>query len=188
MPSKSLVCLLVSLLAAGGALILAASPAAASCAAGPSAPSTYAFAGVVVSTSLGGRVAVVRTETGARVIVRGTTATAANQATSVDRTYQVGARYGFEPTNASSPYLDNICTGTRLLGPAAAVTTAAPSRNAPGGTVAPPAARPGEQPPGQPAAVSVGALLAVTVAGLITAAAVGALILRRSARSPGGLA
>jgi hypothetical protein len=76
--------------------------------------SPYAFTGVVVSTRSQGRVATVRTDTGATVQVLGTPETN-SVATSVDRTYQVGGRYEFHPINSSSPYQDNACTFTHLL-------------------------------------------------------------------------
>lgn len=73
------------------------------------------FTGVVVSTSMQGRVALVQTAEGI-VEVRGTAVDSGNAVTSVDRTYVVGGRYEFHPTNAASPYEDNACTATRLLG------------------------------------------------------------------------
>ena len=76
--------------------------------------SPYAFTGVVVSTSSRGRVATVKTDTGATVEVVGTPSTG-SAATSVDRSYEVGGRYEFHPTNGSSPYQDNACTATHLL-------------------------------------------------------------------------
>lgn len=76
--------------------------------------SPYSFTGVVVSTRSQGRVATVRTDTGATVQVLGTTANGSG-ATSVDRSYEVGGRYEFHPTNGSSPYQDNACTFTHLL-------------------------------------------------------------------------
>jgi len=100
------------LIAAGGA------PASASCVGSPS-PSPYAFQGTVVSTQADGRIAEVIAENGRKVEVRGTPD--ASAITTVDRTYQVGARYAFHPVNDSSPYEDNACTATRKLpGPVAA--------------------------------------------------------------------
>jgi hypothetical protein len=108
---------------------LGAAPAAASCA-GPAAGSAHMFTGVVVSTSLQGRVARVQTADGI-VEVRGTPVDSGNAATSVDRTYVVGGRYEFHPTNAASPYADNACTATRLLG-TTAVSADADKSGAPG--------------------------------------------------------
>jgi len=82
----------------------------------PSSP--HVFTGVVVSTSLGGRVAVVRTDAGEEVVVRGTTVSADNEMTSADRAYVVGGRYEFHPYNARSPFEDNACSLTVLLGTA----------------------------------------------------------------------
>jgi hypothetical protein len=96
-------------------LAVAVTPAQASCAAGSPPRSAHAFVGVVVATSSAGRMATVRTEDGTTVEVRGTEAPGANQATSVDRTYRVGGRYEFHPTNNSAPWADNACTATRLL-------------------------------------------------------------------------
>ncbi len=69
----------------------------------------------------------VRTQ-GSTVEVRGTSAAGDDEATSVDRMYEVGRRYEFHPTNTSPPWEDNSCTATRLLGresvPALSGTTA----------------------------------------------------------------
>jgi hypothetical protein len=101
------------------ALIVATgAPASASCVGSPS-PSPYAFNGTVLSTGADGRIAEVIAEDGRKVEVRGTPD--ASAVTTVDRTYQVGARYEFHPVNDSSPYEDNACTATRkLAGPVAA--------------------------------------------------------------------
>ena len=88
-------------------------PAAGSCAE-IQRRSPYAFTGVVVSTQSNGRVATVRTDVGTTVQVRGTPDSGSG-ATSVDRSYEVGARYEFHPLNDSSPYEDNACTFTHLL-------------------------------------------------------------------------
>ncbi len=98
-------------------LVAAAGTASASCVAPEQQPtSPHVFTGVVVSTSLAGRVAVVRTDAGEEVVVRGTTASADNEATSADRSYVVGGRYEFHPLNATSTFADNACTRTLLLG------------------------------------------------------------------------
>lgn len=76
--------------------------------------SANAFTGVVLATRSRGRVATVRTDAGATVEVVGTPSPG-SAATSVDRTYEVGARYEFHPLNGASPYQDNACTATRLL-------------------------------------------------------------------------
>jgi hypothetical protein len=108
------------------AAIADARPAWASCAAEPS-QSPYWFTGIVVSTTNADRTAVVRTDDGRVVIVRGTDAEAADVHTSVDRTYQVGLRYEFDPVNGSSPYQDNLCSTTHPIGPSGIV---APSTGA----------------------------------------------------------
>ena len=101
-------------LAALSLLTLGAVPAAASCATDRPLPSAHRFTGVVVATKADGRVATVRTDGGAVVQVRGTPSSNGG-VTSVDRTYRVGARYEFHPTNAAPPWQDNACTATRLL-------------------------------------------------------------------------
>jgi hypothetical protein len=105
------------------AVLLSPGPALGSCATADPLASPYAFTGVVISTSSMGRLAVVRTEAGATVEVRGTMVTAENAFTSVDRSYQVGGRYEFHPTNATSPFADNACTATHLLGMASVSAT-----------------------------------------------------------------
>jgi hypothetical protein len=106
--------ILCSLLAVFAAIMmLEVRPASASCAAGQPLRSAHAFPGVVTETRSGGRLALVRTDDGRVVSVRGGET---RVVTSVDRTYMVGARYEFHPTNAASPYEDNACTATRLLG------------------------------------------------------------------------
>ncbi len=112
------------------ALVLPASPAAASCAA-PARASEHAFVGTVLTTTSRGRVAVVRTEDGRTVEVRGGETSAA--ASSVDRTYEVGGRYEFHPVNDASPYQDNACTRTRLLEHGAA-PAGAPAEGGGGGS------------------------------------------------------
>ena len=44
----------------------------------------------------------------------------------MDRSYQIGGRYEFHPTNATSPFVDNECTATQLLS-MTPVASAAPS-------------------------------------------------------------
>lgn len=102
---------------------LGLAPAWASCVSGDPPRSAHAFTGVVLATSSGGRVATVQTEAGPTVEVRGTDATGPDQVTSVDRTYRVGGRYEFDPTNAAPPWEDNACTATRLLSNAALADT-----------------------------------------------------------------
>jgi hypothetical protein len=99
------------------ALSVAVAPAShASCIGNP-VPSPYTFSGVVERTDLGQRIAHVRTDDGRDVVVRGTSATAENMYTTVDRTYFTGHRYVFHPVNGTNPYEDNICTLTYDLGP-----------------------------------------------------------------------
>lgn len=97
------------------AVLLPQGPALGSCATSDPLGSPNAFTGVVISTESRGRLAVVSTEAGATVEVRGTIVTAENAFTSVDRSYEVGGRYEFHPTNATSPFADNECTATHLL-------------------------------------------------------------------------
>jgi hypothetical protein len=109
--------LLVAFAVAAVTLVGSAGGVQASCVAPEQrSPSPQVFTGVVVSTSLSGRVAVVRTDVGDEVVVRGTTASADNEATSADRAYVVGGRYEFHPLNTTSPFADNECTRTVLLG------------------------------------------------------------------------
>jgi hypothetical protein len=96
-------------------VVVGAGPAYASCA--PSAPaSPHQFTGLVLSTSWAGRDAQVRTLKGTVVEVVGTPGTS-DEHTTVDRTYQVGSWYVFDPGNATSPFRDNICTATHPLPP-----------------------------------------------------------------------
>jgi hypothetical protein len=112
---------------------LGSAPAWASCAGPGALTSPNAFAGTVVATSRAGRVAEVRTDDGRHVTVIGTPAvpdpSGGDTATSVDRTYEVGVRYEFDPRNSTSPYEDNACTSTHVLPPLA--PTAAPTPSAP---------------------------------------------------------
>jgi len=98
--------------------------AAASCAESPP-PAAAIFTGTVTSVDHGGRRATVKTDDGKTVTVVGTPDIDA-MATSVDRTYAVGARYEFHALNASSPFMDNACTATRQVG---AETVAPTSRS-----------------------------------------------------------
>ena len=102
-------------IAAGSAVAFAdARPVWASCRVGPS-QSPYRFTGTVVQTTNADRTAMVRTDDGRNVMVRGSYVEGPDSHTTVDRTYQVGVRYEFDPVNASSPYQDNICTATHPL-------------------------------------------------------------------------
>jgi hypothetical protein len=107
--------LVTTIAATAVAVLLSQGPALGSCATSEPLASPYAFTGVVISTESTGRLAVVRTDAGATVEVRGTIMTAENAFTSVDRSYHVGGRYEFHPTNATSPFADNECTATHLL-------------------------------------------------------------------------
>ena len=107
------------MLCAGGLLVGTAPEASASCAAPPPV-SPLVFTGTVVSTERDGLVAKVRTDDGRRVEVVGTPSTTGM--TSVDRTFEVGARYEFHPLNETSPFQDNACTDTHVI--AAPTTTA----------------------------------------------------------------
>lgn len=128
--------MLFAVLLGSGVTALTGAPAAASCVLPPQ-KSSHAFTGTVTAVAWDGRVASVTTDDGETVEVRGTEATAAS-ATSVDRTYQVGARYEFHPLNDASPYWDNACTAThKIAGAAPAGGTGSESGSAP---AAPPAA------------------------------------------------
>jgi hypothetical protein len=102
----------VAALTAAGLFAGATAEASASCVASPPA-SPWAFTGTVVSTEHDGRVAAVRTDDGRRVEVVGTSSVSGF--TSVDRDFEIGARYEFHPANSTSPYEDNICTRTHLI-------------------------------------------------------------------------
>ncbi len=75
----------------------------------------------MTATSRSGRVAEVRTDEGHHVTVIGTPVvpdpSGADRATSIDRTYEVGVRYEFDPRNSTSPYEDTACTSTHVLPP-----------------------------------------------------------------------
>jgi hypothetical protein len=108
--------LLSSLLAAAvvGSVcaVLPTTHAGASCLPDPK-PSPHAFTGTVLKTRWDGRWAKVRTGTGRTVVVTGGSRHAP---TSVDRMYQARRRYEFHPLNRRSPYHDNACTATHLIG------------------------------------------------------------------------
>lgn len=80
----------------------------------PPAVSAHAFTGTVKSTKDDGAVALVRTDDGREVTVRGARWND-NTISSVDRTFVAGTRYEFHPVNDGDPYLDNACTATRQL-------------------------------------------------------------------------
>jgi hypothetical protein len=106
---------LPSLLAAavgGFCAVLPTTPAAASCLPDPK-PSAHAFTGTVLQIRWDGRWAKVRTATGRTVVITGGNR---HSPTSVDRSYQARRRYEFHPLNPRSPYRDNACTATHLLG------------------------------------------------------------------------
>jgi hypothetical protein len=126
----------VAALSAPGLFVGAAPEASASCAAPPSV-SPWVFTGTVVSTERDGRVAAVQTDDGHRVEVVGTTSTSTNGFTSVDRAYEVGARYEFHPANSTSPFQDNICTRTHVISPATAATTPGTANTRPAASDAP---------------------------------------------------
>jgi hypothetical protein len=108
-----------SIAAAGIATVAGQRPAWADCAAAAPTRSPHWFTGVVVQTTNVDRTAFVHTDDGRDVIVLGSYVDGANAHTTVDRTYQVGVRYEFDPANGSSPYQDNRCTATHPLDAAA---------------------------------------------------------------------
>jgi hypothetical protein len=102
------------------AAVLVMTPAANASCAGSPAESSHAFVGTVIDTSEEDRIATVITDGGRRVTVLGTDDTSwfSESFSSIDRRYALGARYEFHPTNASTPYRDNVCTAThKLAGP-----------------------------------------------------------------------
>lgn len=144
----------------------------------PPLRSEHSFVGVVVRTSANGRVAEVRQDDGRTVTVRGGE-TRDNAASSVDRYYDVGARYEFHPVNAEDPYEDNECTATRRLG--GGVATLAAGGSPPASPAVVPAAG---SSPASPAVVSQSGSsgwLLPGVAGLVLVAA-GAAAVRRTSR------
>lgn len=110
----------VAALSAAGLFVGIAPEASASCTETPPPVSPWVFTGTVVSTERDGRVAAVQTDDGHRVEVVGTASTSGF--TSVDRAYEIGARYEFHPTNSTSPFQDDICTRTHLVSPPTATT------------------------------------------------------------------
>lgn len=105
------------------------------------AAAPVAFVGMVQQVAHEGRVADVLVEsvwTGdgvtKHVVVDGRVS--ANNFTSVDRTFQVGARMLFLPQNATSPFSDNSCSSTTGFSPALAALRPPAARDPlPGGEV-----------------------------------------------------
>ena len=95
-------------------VLVTAAPGVASASCAELHASPYAFVGTVEHTRSDGRLAVVRTESGRVVEVRGGE-TRNGFGSGEDRTYELGATYEFHPTNATGPFQDNACTATRLL-------------------------------------------------------------------------
>jgi hypothetical protein len=117
----------------------------------------------------------VRTDSGRIVTVHGSYVDGPNSATSVDRTYELGARYEFDPVNDADPYQDNICTGTHMTsGPL--VDTAGHGRTTPGVDVA----GGGSAPLSGPGTL---VWLGAVGGGLAVLAGVGVWLLRRRSRS-----
>jgi fermentation-respiration switch protein FrsA (DUF1100 family) len=112
-----------------------AAPVSASCIGTPT-PAKTVFTGTVTGTSHAGRQATVRMTDGRTVTVNGTPDLDA-AATSVDRTYENGATYEFHVLNDASPYEDNACTATKLIGaaPAASASRISTAALAIGGAV-----------------------------------------------------
>ena len=111
--------LIIAVLAFASACLAATLPAAsaqASCAGPSGTVSAHPFTGTVIAVGNNERTATVRTDDGRTVTVRGSDAVGPNEATSVDRTYRVGLRYEFHPTNDRDPFLDNACTATHEIG------------------------------------------------------------------------
>lgn len=120
----------VTTLLAAPLLVVAPSPASASCAA-PTTPSPFRFVGTVIDVEEEGRVATVVTDTGRQVTVLGTEDPGwfSNAYSSIDRRYARGARYEFHPRNGDSPYRDDACTATEhLAGPELPQVTPPPQR------------------------------------------------------------
>jgi hypothetical protein len=117
---------LAMLVAVGVPVLLAAAPAYASCALPPRV-SAHPFTGTVVSVSNAGRTASVRTDDGRIVVVHGSEADQPGAFSSVDRTYEVGARYEFHPINDADPYQDNVCTATHPILASASARPAGPA-------------------------------------------------------------
>lgn len=93
------------------ALTLVVDPRPASAACAVPSPSPYRFTGLVLRTSNDGLLATVRTDDG-RTVVIGTSDTRNEP---YQRTYRVGVRYEFDPTNDTSPYFDSMCTETHEI-------------------------------------------------------------------------
>lgn len=96
-------------------LLLPASAAhALSCAADvPSSP--YAFQGVVERTEHRSQLAHVRTDDGRQVVVDARPGNSMAPGEAWEVRYRVGERYEFHPDNATSPYIDGLCSRSRLL-------------------------------------------------------------------------
>jgi len=161
----------VAVLSVAGLFVGAAPEASASCAT-PPLVSPWVFTGTVMSTERDGRVAAVRTDDGRRVEVVGTASTGGF--TSVDRAYEIGARYEFHPANSTSPFQDNICTRTHLV---SLPNTATNTATTPGTAHARPAA--GDTPSG----LGTTAAIAGTVAAI---ALIATLVVRRNRRAGAG--
>jgi hypothetical protein len=158
---------------AGGGQAMLAEPAFASCAADAGVRSAHAFVGTVIGVTNASRTATVRTDDGRIVTVYGGPGDDPNVASSVDRTYQLGGRYEFDPTNDTDPYQDDICTAT--------VEIAAPFADPidpthPGGAGSVASGLDGLGSWSWPAVVGAGA-------GMVVAVGIGAWLLRRRARS-----
>lgn len=110
--TRFLSALVVSAVAGGLCAVVPAAPASASCLADPP-PSPYAFTGTVLHTRWDGRWASVRTDAGQVVVVTGGRR---GVVSSVDRFFQAGRRYEFHPVDRRSPFRDNLCTATQLIG------------------------------------------------------------------------
>lgn len=151
------------LLIAPAVIVTAAAPATASCAASPP-PSPHAFTGTVLKTRLDGRVATVRTASGAIVTVRGAAAAGRKVFTTVDRQYKVNRSYEFHPLNARSPFQDNACTATnRIPGGNLAGDLLEPAAEEPEVNVAPPLT-PADDDDGSPVLAATAGAVAVTAA------------------------
>jgi hypothetical protein len=157
----------------GAAVLMTATPARASCVL-PARVSSYRFTGTVTSVEHGGRTATVRTDDGRTVTVNGGGGDRPEVVTSVDRTYEKGARYEFHPLNDASPYRDNACTATHRIEPVAtAAGESGASTTTAGGARTRPDARGGRAVSLWLGGTGVAALLAV--AGVV-------LLIRRRAR------
>jgi len=162
---------------------LGTAPAWASCASPGALTSPNAFAGTVTATSRAGRVAEVRTDEGRHVTVIGTPAvpdpSGADRATSIDRTYEVGVRYEFDPRNSTSPYEDTACTSTHVL-PPLAPNPSAPTPSAPTVSSSPSATAAGTDAGGASSTTTIAIMAVVVLLGLSVIAA--ALLRHRTSR------